>query len=112
MCRSRALDLLRQRSSRRNAEEASALEPGREFNPVDAPEVVVELFERGSAVRAALARLTPMRRQLVALAFFRDLSHQEIAEQLGLPLGTVKSHVRRALLELRQMLGMEGATHG
>ena len=44
-------------------------------------------------------------RQLVSLAFFRGLSHEEIASQTCLPLGTVKSQIRRALLSMRQMLG-------
>jgi RNA polymerase sigma-70 factor (ECF subfamily) len=47
-------------------------------------------------------------RQLVALAFFRGLSHEEIAAQTALPLGTVKSQIRRALSTLRQMLGTSG----
>jgi len=45
-----------------------------------------------------------VQRQLVALAFFRALSHQEIADHTGLPLGTVKSHLRRALESLRRDL--------
>ena len=47
-------------------------------------------------------------RQLVSLAFFRGLSHEEIARHTQLPLGTVKSQLRRALLELRQILGEGG----
>lgn len=46
-------------------------------------------------------------RQLVSLAFFRGLSHEEIAAQTQLPLGTVKSQIRRALLSLQQMLGRD-----
>jgi RNA polymerase sigma-70 factor (ECF subfamily) len=44
-------------------------------------------------------------RQLVSMSFFRGLSHEEIAEQMELPLGTVKSQIRRALLALREALG-------
>jgi RNA polymerase sigma-70 factor (ECF subfamily) len=51
-----------------------------------------------------LAQLTPERRYLVSLAFLQGLSHQEIADVTHLPLGTVKSHVRRALAQLREAL--------
>ena len=55
-------------------------------------------------VRGALEQLEPAEREVVELAFFDDLSHREIAEHLGEPLGTVKSRVRRALLRLRSRL--------
>ncbi|MFP5417941.1 MAG: RNA polymerase sigma factor [Gammaproteobacteria bacterium] len=57
--------------------------------------------EQSGALRQALAALTPTQRQMVALAFYRDLSHQEISEHTGLPLGTVKSHLKRAQDTLR-----------
>ena len=52
-----------------------------------------------------MTRLGAPSRQLVSLAFFRGLSHEEIAQQTQLPLGTVKSQIRRALLSLRKALG-------
>ena len=55
-------------------------------------------------MHAALSQLTPERRHLVTLAFLHGLSHQEIADATRLPLGTVKSHVRRALAQLREVL--------
>ena len=64
-------------------------------------------MQRSSRVHAALSALPAERRQLVSLAFLRDLTHQEIAEATGMPLGTVKSHLRRALGQLREQL--EGA---
>jgi RNA polymerase sigma-70 factor (ECF subfamily) len=60
--------------------------------------------EAGSQLHAALQHLSPLPRQLVALAFFRGLSHEEIANYMDLPLGTVKSHIRRALVSLKQTL--------
>lgn len=53
----------------------------------------------------ALTKLPEERRRVVALAFFEDFTHQEISEHLAMPLGTVKSHVRRGLEALRQTLG-------
>jgi DNA-directed RNA polymerase specialized sigma24 family protein len=45
--------------------------------------------------------LSPLGRQLVELAFLQELTHENIVDVVGLPLGTVKSHVRRALLSMR-----------
>lgn len=52
----------------------------------------------------AMKRLPPERRDVVERAFFSDLTHPEIAAELDLPLGTVKSHIRRALSSLREHL--------
>jgi RNA polymerase sigma-70 factor (ECF subfamily) len=62
----------------------------------------------GTAVHAALASLTAQQRRLVELAFLREQSHQEIAAAEGLPLGTVKSHIRRGLIALRAALKDQG----
>jgi RNA polymerase sigma-70 factor (ECF subfamily) len=56
------------------------------------------------AVRDALARLAPAQRELVRMAYFDQLTQKEIAERLGLPLGTVKSRTFHALKELRGLL--------
>lgn len=55
-------------------------------------------------VRVALAQLAPEKRQVLLLAYFEGLSHQEMAERLGLPLGTVKSRLRAALQALHRAL--------
>ena len=55
-------------------------------------------------VRQALEGLEPLDRQLLERAFVGGYSHGELAAQFGLPLGTVKSRVRRALLGLRRFL--------
>jgi RNA polymerase sigma-70 factor (ECF subfamily) len=59
-------------------------------------------------VRYALSELPDRPRSVIELAFYSDLSQSQIAEQLGLPLGTVKSDMRRALLRLRDHLGGGG----
>jgi RNA polymerase sigma-70 factor (ECF subfamily) len=101
MCRSRALDLLRKRAVRGQTLEGTGLEPVDEPPP---PEELLSLMQQNSRVHAALCSLSTERRQLVSLAFLRDLTHQQIAEITGTPLGTVKSHLRRALAQLREYL--------
>jgi RNA polymerase sigma-70 factor, ECF subfamily len=61
--------------------------------------------EQGASVRRALAGLSPPQRQVLELAYFSGLSQSEIAEQLGEPLGTVKSRTHVALSRLRELLG-------
>lgn len=65
---------------------------------------VLAAFEEQSVVRAAMTELHPIEQELLGLAFFRGLSHAEIAESSRLPLGTVKTHIRRAIIKLRQRL--------
>jgi RNA polymerase sigma-70 factor (ECF subfamily) len=55
-------------------------------------------------VRQAVEELTDPRRTILFLAFWEERSHTEIADRVGLPLGTVKSHVRRGLIQLHQTL--------
>ncbi len=57
-----------------------------------------------TAVRAAVRRLPPDQVRMLELAFFRGLSHAEIAESTGEPLGTIKARIRRAMLKLRDTL--------
>jgi RNA polymerase sigma-70 factor (ECF subfamily) len=59
---------------------------------------------RHSALRRALEELPPPQRQALGLAFFEQLSHDEIASALKLPLGTAKSRIRAGLRTLRQRL--------
>lgn len=58
-------------------------------------------------VREALDWLRPEQQNVLELAFYHDLTHRQIADKLGVPLGTVKSHARRGLLRLRRYLDTE-----
>ncbi|CAG1017825.1 ECF RNA polymerase sigma factor SigK [Burkholderiaceae bacterium] len=67
----------------------------------------LDLLSRASDARVlshCMQDLSPPQRQSVALAFYDGLSHAEVAEKMGQPLGTVKSWVRRALLSLKSCL--------
>jgi RNA polymerase sigma-70 factor (ECF subfamily) len=102
ICRSRALDHLRRREQQMDTTpEPEALLAHVESQDED-PAAMLMRIEHNTAIYSALESLTPSQRQLVALAFFRDMSHQEIAERTGMPLGTVKSAIRRSLMSLRE----------
>lgn len=108
ICRSRSIDLVRARSRRAKlADAAVAADPagppamGR---AEESPETAMTHDERARQVAAALAELPPPQRAAIQLAYFEGLSHSEIAERLGEPLGTVKTRVRLAMQKLRDTL--------
>lgn len=102
IARSRALDALRkiEPTEINNAPELSADAVISGDNPPD----LLAALQESKLLYAAMARLDPVPRQMLALAFFCGLSHEEIARHVSLPLGTVKSHIRRALIALRQVM--------
>jgi len=65
------------------------------------PDDAAERMQTGEQMQSALALLSEEQRQVVQLSFFEDRPHSEIAERLSLPLGTVKSRLRLALMKLR-----------
>lgn len=100
--RSRALDRMRRRDEARPVAEVPET-PDRAHG-VGAEALLLE-SESASAVQAALAGLSEAQQRMVQLAFYRGMSHPEIVAETGLPLGTVKSHLRRALQALAKTLG-------
>lgn len=76
-----------------------------------APEVVDDDLAERVMVAEELGRLEPVPRRVMQLAFYDQLSHSQIAEVLGLPIGTVKSHVRRSLTRLRTRWEVDDGPH-
>jgi len=68
------------------------------------PEERLELRESATEVREALAQLPAQQRLALTLHYFEDLRYEDIAEVMGLPLNTVKSHIRRGKERLAQVL--------
>jgi RNA polymerase sigma factor (sigma-70 family) len=105
MARSRVLDRLR--GYQRTAKVANAsveMEIQSTKTSVDPVEDAIVL-ERRTQVLAALDRLPPEQRQVIELAYYSGLSHSEIAAQIGLSLGTVKTRIRLGLSKLQGALG-------
>jgi RNA polymerase sigma-70 factor, ECF subfamily len=106
VARSRAIDRLRELSRRAKVivdAGAAQLADGK-ITPHDLPETVASQQEEKHLVLAAVDGLDANQRQVLELAFFKGLSHQQIAEHLNHPLGTVKSRIRQALIHLRTKL--------
>ena len=107
LVRSRGLDFLRRRASDR-ADRVQELDDvisdtvaGDSPNPMD----TTQASEQAWALHQCLSQLENKQREVVSLAYLRDLSHSELAEQLKLPLGTVKTWIRRGLEQLRGCIG-------
>jgi RNA polymerase sigma-70 factor (ECF subfamily) len=105
IARSRALDVVRRKSrTDSNDEPVKSLEGESSGNN---PSDLLAVLQEEDRLHAALSVLEPIPRQLLALAFFRGLTHEEIAVHTRLPLGTVKSYIRCALICLRQKLAAD-----
>lgn len=98
------------RGRRRSNAPAGELEPDELADASRAEAERVDLEDEASRASAALAQLKPEQQRVLRLSIFDGLSHQEIAEKTALPLGTVKTHVRRGLERVREILGRTSAT--
>ena len=102
--RSRAIDMVRSRSVRSRSNEpldnADVIR-----DSAETPDRLSELNQQRVLVRTALSGLPPDQRLCIELAFFGGLTHSELAQRLGEPLGTVKTRIRSGMLKLRTVLG-------
>jgi RNA polymerase sigma-70 factor (ECF subfamily) len=97
IARSRAIDMIRRRNRRRvigNQQRPDGRDPAE----------TADLKDRVQATGLALTALSPDERDAILLAFMGGLTHEGVAESLGVPLGTVKSRIRSGVRKLRQSL--------
>lgn len=105
IARRRLIDRLRRVENRLRPQAIAELDP-------PAPSGVqpaIEVSEEASVARAALESLPPDQQRVLRLSVDRGLSHDEIASATGLPLGTVKTHIRRGLIRIRELLESRSA---
>ncbi len=106
IARRRIIDLRRRASARpEEVDELAAAPEQADLEPVDAR---LEIEDEVRLARKALDRVSPDRRRVLELSLLEGLTHVEIAQTTEIPLGTVKSHLRRGLEEVRELLGNRG----
>ena len=99
----RAVDLVRREERRR----ADVLDESAPVASGDSTDEAAEVRAQRRAVQAALAQLPADQREALELAYYGGLSQSQLAERLGIPLGTVKSRMFAALGTLRDLLGSQ-----
>lgn len=104
--RSRALDFLRRRRAERTHLSVELDDALAQTLPDggDSPLDLAQASEQAFALHQCMRRLEQRQREVVHLAYLRDLSHGELSAQLRLPLGTVKTWIRRGLEQLRRCM--------
>jgi RNA polymerase sigma factor (sigma-70 family) len=104
IARNRRIDVLR----RDRLDFIDPLEPGHEVPDDSDTERNLDMLQREDILKVAMESLPPEQLNLVRMAFYEGLSHSEIAERAGIPLGTVKSRIRLAFTRLRRQLETAG----
>ena len=105
IARNRAIDLLRRRNARFTIQNPTWADACLDCLPAsEDPESNLEMAVIHKEMTDALAQLPQNQRDTLALAYFKGLSHSQIAEALAQPLGTVKTRIRSALQTLRKIM--------
>ncbi len=105
VARSRAIDRIRSGAARRRREQGSPAMPTLPDTSPN-PEAAAEIGQQRRIITRALNALDVVDRRLIEMAFFEGLSHSELSQRTGLPLGTVKSRIRRGMINLREQLSV------
>lgn len=104
--RNKALDILR-RSGNEVEIDAGQFDSGivdALRDPGATPAEALQMSSEAKALARCMARLEALHRQAIGLAFYHELSYGEVAQQMALPLGTVKTWIRRGLERIRNCL--------
>jgi RNA polymerase sigma-70 factor, ECF subfamily len=108
LVRSRAVDRLRTAASKRDRESLSIAEDWDLASHDPLPDTTTIFNQERTLIKSAVQRLPGDQRQAVELAFYSGLTHVEIASELGVPLGTIKTRIRAAMDKLRISLTQGG----
>jgi len=108
IARRRLIDRMRRLSNRVQTESTDVLDELGFHTPDTAAEISLEA---GRAARV-VAQLRPEQRKVIELGLLHGLSHSDIARVTGMPLGTVKTFMRRGLIQVREMMGVEAEASG
>lgn len=106
VARNKAVDLVRREQSLRRAKDALVAE-AESGDGASADEIGIEEREE---VKAALAKLSPLQREAIVLAYFGGRTYREVAVELGIPEGTAKTRLRDGLIRLRELMGTPEGT--
>ena len=104
IARNRAIDVVRKRGETSIEEEPAAMEVAS-----DTPDPLArrEMTEELKRILECVGQLDPERQKLVLLAYYKGWSREQLAEKFDTPLNTVKTWLRRSMLEIRECLGLE-----
>jgi RNA polymerase sigma-70 factor (ECF subfamily) len=102
IARRRLIDRLRKTNRRPNTDSLEDILA----EPVNSRDTDIQMSVEAQEAAQAMKNLRPEQRQILHLSIVQGFSHQEIANALSMPLGTVKTHARRGLLQVRELLGL------
>ena len=102
MARNRAIDIVRKRGDVSIEDEPEALEVASEAPP---PLARREMTEELKRLLACLGKLDPEKQRIVLLAYYSGWSRDQLAQKLDIPVNTIKTWLRRSLLEIRECMG-------